>query len=209
MKQRILLATLAVALVSAAAAPAMARPFMTNTAMMSPRDPGSIRMLPERDRKFLQMAAQGNMAEVDLGRLAQEKGASAEVKAFGEHMEMDHEMVRAHLTRLAQKLGVRLPFFVEDAQHQTYEKLEGLSGADFDREFAQVMVDDHAKTLQAFRDEAAYGFDPDVRDFAARQLPTLQMHSEEALALHKSMRRANGMNDRAMGDKPMHRDHKH
>jgi putative membrane protein len=206
MKQRILLATVALSVMTAAA-PAMARPFMTNTAMMSPRDPGTIRALPERDRNFLQMAAQGNMAEVDLGRLAQEKGVSNEVKAFGEHMEMDHEMVRAHLTRLSQKLGVRLPFFVEDTQHETYEKLDGLSGEAFDREYAKVMVDDHAKTLQAFRDEAAYGFDPDVRDFAAKQLPTLQMHYEEAMALHKSLHRG-GMN-RPMGDKPMHRDHQH
>ena len=73
---------------------------------------------------------------------------------------------------------------------------------------ARWLVADHTKTLQAFRDEAAYGFDPDVRDFAARQLPTLQMHWEEAMALQMAVRGGRGMG-RPMGEQPMPKGHGH
>src|SRR5688572_17073622 len=65
--------------------------------------------LKSSDRKFVMNAAQGNMAEVELGRLASERGASPRVKQFGQRMVDDHGKANGELMQLAQQKGVTPP----------------------------------------------------------------------------------------------------
>ena len=60
------------------------------------------------------------------------------------------------------------------------KKLERLSGAQFDREFTKMMVQDHEKVVAAFDKQAKDGKDSELKAFAAKTLPTLRTHLQMA-----------------------------
>jgi len=131
------------------------------------------------DRDFMTEAAQGGMAEVKLGQLAADKGNSADVKRFGQQMVDDHGKANQELMSLAQTKNVTLP--TDLGKHQkTYDKLQKLSGDDFDKAYIKDMVEDHKDDVKAFQKQAERGQDRDVKEWAAKTLPTLQDHLKMA-----------------------------
>jgi putative membrane protein len=139
--------------------------------------------LGSADRKFIMEAAMGGMAEVELGRLASERGSSETVKQFGQRMVDDHSRANGELTQLASSKGITLPTAL-DAKHQAaMAKMAALSGAAFDRAYSKDMVKDHNKDVALFQREASQGADADLKAFAQKTLPTLQEHLQMARSL--------------------------
>jgi putative membrane protein len=139
--------------------------------------------LNSADRRFVTEAAMGGMAEVELGRLAAERGASDAVKQFGQRMVDDHSSANTELMQLATAKGITLATTL-DAKHQAMvKKMSGLSGAAFDRAYAKEMVKDHNKAVALFQSAAQRGADTDLKAFAQKTLPTLQEHLRMARAL--------------------------
>jgi putative membrane protein len=139
------------------------------------------------DRKFATEAASGGMSEVKLGELAKEKGNAQAVKSFGERMITDHSKANDQLKQIAQQSNIQLPEQPDRADQAMYERLSKLSGADFDRAYARAMVKDHEKDIAAFQKEAESGADPQIRQFAAQTLPTLQSHLQEAKQMEQAV----------------------
>lgn len=158
-------------------------------AMGSPRDPGSMGDLPMADRLFLDAAAQSNMEEIALGNLAREKGGSEAVKEHGEMMVADHTKAAMKEMWLAKKLGSQLPMMMGDEQRANVDRLQNLQGSAFDMDYLRTMVAAHEKALNLFREEARNGMDPDVRHFAAMNLPVLQAHYEHSVKQLRQQRR--------------------
>ncbi|MBV9210203.1 MAG: DUF4142 domain-containing protein [Acidobacteria bacterium] len=128
------------------------------------------------DRKFVMEAAMGGMMEVELGRLAAEKGMSDEVKQFGQRMVDDHSKANADLMQVASSKGITLPTEL-DAKHKAMrDKMAGMSGAAFDKAYKQEMLKDHRKDVAEFEKESMKAMDADVKAFATRTLPTLREH---------------------------------
>jgi len=140
----------------------------------------SAQSLSSQDRSFLQDAAKGGMREVHMGHLAMEHGSSQAVKDLGQRLVTDHTKGSEEVTALAKKKGVTLPSDTNPSM-----PLAKKTGADFDREFAKDMVEDHQKDIMAFEKEAASGSDPDVKNFASKTLPTLREHLSIAQSLNK------------------------
>lgn len=132
------------------------------------------------DQSFVVQASNGGMLEVKLGQLAVEKGSSDEVKQFGQRMVDDHSKANGELTQLAGTKGIALPTDLGTRDQATVDKLSALSGAEFDREYMRMMVDDHKKDVSAFEKEAKSGTDPEVKAWAAQTLPTLKEHQRMA-----------------------------
>lgn len=132
------------------------------------------------DRTFMRKAAEGGKAEVELGKLAQEKAASPEVKQFGERMVNDHTKAGDELKQVAEKEGVTLPEKLDAKDAATKARLEKLSGDAFDRAYMRDMVKDHTEDVTEFRNEAKNGKDPEVKSFASQTVPTLEDHLKEA-----------------------------
>ena len=128
------------------------------------------------DHSFIMKAAEGGLAEVELGKLAADKGSSEQVKQFGQKMVDDHGKANDELKTLAQNKNITLPTDLNSKDKATKEKLEKLSGAEFDRAYMQAMVKDHNTDVSEFRKESNSGKDPDVKAFAAKTLPTLESH---------------------------------
>jgi putative membrane protein len=136
--------------------------------------------LSHSDREFIEKAAKGGMAEVELGKLAQEHASNDQVKQFASKMVTDHSKANEELRQLAQEKGVTMPAGGSHMDNHEMSKLAKLTGADFDREYMNHMVKDHQKDVKEFQKEANKAKDPDVRNFAAKTLPTLQEHLQLA-----------------------------
>lgn len=150
-------------------------------------------------RTFMQNAAVGGMAEVELGKLAQEKAANDAVKQFGARMVTDHGKANAELQTLAKDKGVTLPTQV-DAKHKAeHERLAKLSGAAFDRAYVTAMTQDHVHDVEAFRKAAKSASDPDVKAFAERTLPTLEEHLAEVKQLQTQVASGDAGSGRTAG----------
>jgi putative membrane protein len=128
------------------------------------------------DSKFAMMAAMGGMAEVEMGRLAAQKGASDEVRQFGQRMVDDHSKANEQLMQVASSKGMTLPTALDPKHQAEMQKMSALSGDAFDRAYVKMMVKDHKKDVAEFQKEASGGADPDIKSFAATTLPTLQEH---------------------------------
>jgi putative membrane protein len=140
--------------------------------------------LSSNDREFMSEAATGGLMEVELGRLAVQKGQSADAKHFGQKMVDDHSKANAELKQLAAAKGVTLPGDLKAEQKEERDKLAKLSGAEFDHKYIELMVEDHDKDVKAFQDKANDAGDPDLKAFVTKTLPTLQEHQRMAHAIH-------------------------
>jgi len=134
-------------------------------------------------QQFISKAIQGNLAEVTLGKLAQEKGESEGVRSFGQMLATDHATANEKATVVAQAIGVQPPTEPSKAQKATYDRLAKLSGSAFDREFVRHMVVDHRKDIREFHAATTKQKDERVREFAQQTLPTLQKHMDTAQSL--------------------------
>ena len=138
------------------------------------------------DESFYKKAAEGGMAEVELGQLAQSKGTSQAVKDFGAMMVKDHSAANDQLKTLASSKGIDLPGGPSIGQKTTKGKLEVLSGDTFDKSYIKGMVKDHKEDIKEFEHEAKYGQDADAKSFAATTLPTLRAHLDKIESIASS-----------------------
>jgi putative membrane protein len=139
------------------------------------------------DAHFAKEAAQGGMAEVKLGQLAQEKGNNESVKGFGKRMVDDHSKAGDKLKEIASRESVTLPTDISAKDQATYDRLSKLNGAAFDRAYARDMVKDHEADVAAFQKEANGGKDDSLKSFASETLPTLQDHLNQAKKMMKTV----------------------
>lgn len=131
---------------------------------------------------FVEKAAQGGMAEVELGRLALLKSRDETVREFAQRMVNDHGKANAELATIAKTTGLEPPKNL-DAEHQAQVKtLRAKEGADFDRAYSEHMNMDHSKAISLFESGAKSG-DAELAGFAKKTLPTLQEHKMMAKKL--------------------------
>jgi putative membrane protein len=135
------------------------------------------------DADFYKKAAEGGMAEVEMGKLAQDKSSNANVKDFGSMMVSDHSTSNEKLKAIAAKKNVKLPTSPSVAQMAAKTKLEVMTGATFDKSYIKGMVQDHQEDIQEFETEANSGKDPDAKAFAAASLPMLKAHLKKIQAV--------------------------
>jgi putative membrane protein len=138
------------------------------------------------DEQFASEASSGGMAEVQLGQLAEQKGTSADVKAFGKRMVTDHTKAGEDLKKVAHDQGMTLPTTISKEDQITYDRLAKLDGAQFDAAYAKAMLQDHKKDVAAFEKQSTSGSNDALKQFAARTLPTLKDHLKEAQDLAQS-----------------------
>ena len=139
------------------------------------------------DDAFTQKAVQGDMAEVKLGKLAEQKGTNPAVMDFAKRMVQDHSQNEKDLQNTASREDVALPSGIDKADQNTYDRLSKLSGDSFDRAYAHEMVKDHTQDVADFQKEAKDGHDEAIKNYAAQTVPTLQSHLEMARRMEQTV----------------------
>jgi putative membrane protein len=128
------------------------------------------------DRVFVHAAAIGGMAEVELGKLAEQKGQSDAVKEFARRMVDDHGKANDRLIGLAKKDGIAVPDKL-DQEHETMrDRLNAASGTEFDLAYVAEQVADHQKTAQLLEHAIGSGQDVELIRFASDTLPVVLQH---------------------------------
>lgn len=143
--------------------------------------------LTKADSKAIMDMAMANMAEVEMGKMAQEKGSSEQVKTFGQQMIDDHGKALAELQALAQAKGVSLPMELDAKHRKEANKLEKLSGAAFDRTYmARAGVRDHKAVHAKLSKIESQASDPDVKALASKMKPVVHQHLNSAQQMSKA-----------------------
>jgi len=142
-----------------------------------------------KDKMFIRQAAEGGIAEIQLGQLAAQKGGSDDVKAFGQKMVEDHTALNKEIEDVADSAGVMLPKRMNKTSQAEYDKLNGLSGDAFDTEYLTYMVKGHHQDLREFRMESATTQNPALRETVVKAQRMIHGHMVmvEELAKNKGI----------------------
>jgi putative membrane protein len=133
----------------------------------------------DQDKQFLTNASQSNFDEIQLGKLAEQKASNPDVKAFGRRMVTDHTKLTENMKPFATSWGINPPTALSSDAQKEYDKLQGMSGQDFDKEYISDMVSDHSKDLDAFTKE--------VKDTKDAKFKAAVEQGKSVVAAHKNM----------------------
>lgn len=136
---------------------------------------------------FLEVAAQDNIAEVEMAEMAQERAASDDVKYYAKQIQQSHELAQERLEAIAEKKNVELPDEPGKMHKQEAQQLSQFEGEQFDRQYVQTMVQGHKKAIEKFEQQAQSAQDPEVKQYAKQTLPTLRAHLEMGQQLQQQM----------------------
>ncbi|WP_250474111.1 DUF4142 domain-containing protein [Caballeronia sp. GAFFF1] len=135
------------------------------------------------DQQFMLTAASVGKAEIDLGKLASERGGSPAVREFGQKMVAEHTRINGELSQIADEKHVRLLQAMDPANRTLYDELGTMTGAAFDHEYAIAQVHIHQMGNALYASEAQHGEDAQVKAFAARGVPIGENHLQHASQL--------------------------
>jgi putative membrane protein len=142
----------------------------------------------EDDAEFAVAAADGGMFEVQLGELAQKNGSSPRVKEFGKMMATDHAKVNDELKNMAAQKNITLPTTLSADKQDTYNKLAKKTGREFDRDYADLMVKEHRRDIDKFREIADDGKDAEIKAWATGKVAALEAHLQKAQAMQDAVK---------------------
>ena len=158
------------------------------------------------DRDFVDDLSIAGMAEVELGRMAMERSANADVKQFGDMMVKDHSKAGDELKQIAMKYAIPIPAGLDQPHQDLETKLSNLKGAEFDREYMKAMVEGHEDVVDRLQTRASEdrvgenkgAVEPErsdnpveasINQWAANALPTVRHHLDEAKRIHDRLGR--------------------
>lgn len=134
----------------------------------------------EDDSAYLVTAAEVDMKEIELGKLVQAKSTNTDVKALGKMMVEAHTKTSADTKALAAKKNITLPSSLTEKGQEAYKDLNDKTGHDFDKAYADKMVEGHEKMIDKMEKASEKASDADIRMWAANMLPILRSHLEHA-----------------------------
>jgi putative membrane protein len=132
---------------------------------------------------FAVQAANGGLAEVAMGQIAQTNAFSQRVKAFGSMMVKDHSKANDRLKKMASLKGIILPAVLSDKEQKRLSELQKKTGQDFDKAYMDMMLKDHKEDIKEFQKESTDSNNTDFKNFALKILPVLQKHLDSAKAI--------------------------
>jgi putative membrane protein len=144
---------------------------------MNPSGQGN---LSKSDQTFIKNAAAANEAEIKLGRLAEKKGSTEQVRKMAQTIVDDHTKVNNQLKTIAGQEGFTIPLELTPDQKAAYDKLSSLSGAEFDKAYMDRLKQDHQKAISLYQNEANNSTNPQLKSFAQQTLPALEQHKDMA-----------------------------
>jgi putative membrane protein len=130
------------------------------------------------EQRFLTEAIQDDLAEVEMGKLAQQKGGTDAVKQLGATLVKDHGEHADKIKQLGESMGVTLPSQPTATQTSAHEYMSHLSGQRFDQQFALRVINDHRTDISRYQTEATRS--GPIADMARETLPMLEKHLQMA-----------------------------
>jgi putative membrane protein len=152
---------------------------VTSPANALPKD-----TLNPADVKFVKHEAAAGMAVVKVAELGVKKAGNADVKALAEMLVTDHTGANTELKQLATDKGIDLSAVIDPADAKTFQGLEKVSGAEFDKEFLAAVVAGHKTCVSNFEASSKEANNSDLKMWVDKMIPTLKAHLARAEELH-------------------------
>ena len=130
------------------------------------------------DRKFMDKAAIGGMAEVQLANAVMPKLTNADVKSFADRMVTDHSKAGDELKALAASKNVTLAGDLDKEHKDDADKV--MKAKNTDKAYISEMVRDHDKDVKEFEDASGKVKDADLKAWIDKTLPVLKEHQKMA-----------------------------
>jgi putative membrane protein len=128
------------------------------------------------DQMFVHDTLEGSEAQVEMSKLAQQKSSSPDIQQFGQKMVQIHTELSSQMTPAAKQLGINAPKGPSKKAKKEIERLQALSGPDFDTAYLQAMARQQQRDLKEFKDEAGSGQNPNLQQAAKQDEPVLTEH---------------------------------
>ncbi|NDI98033.1 DUF4142 domain-containing protein [Flavobacterium sp. LaA7.5] len=141
----------------------------------------------EDDSEYLVHAAEVDMKEIELGKMAQQKATNAGIKEYGKMMVEQHTKASEKTKDLAQSMNVTLPMAITEDGKEAWEDLNDETGMDFDKKYINMMVDGHEKTIKMMEEASEEAQSEKIRRWASDMLPTHREHLQKAKTLKEEM----------------------
>ena len=138
---------------------------------------------PRNDESFIRYAAEASMSQVDLGKLAEQKSQSPDVKKFASMMVEDHSKLTQQLKQIGMSERINLPTSVSRSDADSHRQLSASAGPAFDRSYVDRVTSDLDREISEFKSASTTATRPAIKDFAKRTLPTLESQLQEAKQL--------------------------
>jgi len=141
----------------------------------------------EDDSEFLVDQAEINLAEIEIGKLAQQKSTNTEVKKFGKMLVDEHTKSASEVSALAKAKNFTLPTSLTEDGQEEYNKLNEKTGLDFDKKFADMMIDGHEKAIDKLKKASENAKDAEIKTWASNNIAGLTAHLEHAKLLKQNL----------------------
>lgn len=139
------------------------------------------------DSEYLVDIAEVNLAEIEIGKLAQQKSTNPKVKKFGKMLVDEHTKSAGEVSALAKSKNFTLPTSLTEDGQEEYIKLNEKSGLDFDKKFADMMIDGHEKAIEELQKATKDAKDQDIKLWASNNIAPLTAHLEHAKLLKQEL----------------------
>lgn len=136
--------------------------------------------IKQDDADFVVNAVAANYSEIRLAELAKQKATMQKTKDFADTLISDHTRANSEIRALALSKNISVPSGPNQDALNEYDKLNGMQGDQFDKEFADYMVKDHQKAIDMFQHAVDHVQDGEIRDWAQKTLPVLRHHLQMA-----------------------------
>jgi putative membrane protein len=139
------------------------------------------------ERAFMVEAAQANLAQIDSAQIARQKSSNGDVRDFANMIGRDHSRSLEELTDLMAQTNTSRPKGLSSEAEKDIRRMNDLNSPELDREFVNMMVADHQRAIEMFRDQLEIAQNPDLKKFLENSLPVLELHLEKALRLQSKL----------------------
>ncbi len=133
-----------------------------------------------KDRKFVRDVDADHNLEIKLGQLAEKRARDESVKQFGRRMVSDHTGLKERWTTMISNSGMKFKSGMGPRHKSKLDRLEKLSGREFDREYMTLVAQNHQDYLNYFRKEGRAAKSAPVRQLVNRDIPMLEQHIQQA-----------------------------
>ena len=132
------------------------------------------------DAEFLQRAAVNGLMETTLAGMVNDQTDDKSLEKYADRIDKDHDRTNKELVSLAEKKGVDVPNTLNERHKNMIDQMGKLEGKAFEQRYIEWQVADHERAVRMFAAEAEHGRDPEIRDFARKNLPALREHLKMA-----------------------------
>ncbi|QJW90338.1 DUF4142 domain-containing protein [Spirosoma taeanense] len=146
--------------------------------------------ITEQDRMFLNIAGSAGIMEVEMGKLAQQKGVRTDVKRYGDQMVDEHTNVNSEFRELIKRLKVEVPETMNERNQQMVQEMATLEGPRFDEKYIETMISDHKLAVEKFQEAHDIAQNKEYKDWLSRMIPVVDHHLKMAQELKNKKNRS-------------------